>query len=125
QIAVARKVLGAKARLRHPDMAAMGEDDALRRPGRARGVEEHRGLVGAWHDCRERTWIEETIEALGAVAAETDDRNVGRAVFAARRIAEHELGAGIAQDEVDRRRRKFEIDRDGKEPCAGDAEKRR
>src|SRR5712671_1782434 len=53
------------------------------------------------HDRLEAPWIEETIEAVGSIAAEMNRRAIGGNVRAARGIAEHQLRAGIAEDEMD------------------------
>ncbi len=53
---------GGEPRLHDPDVALMREHNALRRSGRAGGVEEHRRLVGRRNDRVERAGIEECIE---------------------------------------------------------------
>ena len=121
QIAVAVEP-GREPRLHHPDVAPVREHDALGRAGRARGVEEHRRLVRRRHDRVERTLIDEGVEAVGAVGAEIDDRQIGRAIGAPRRIAEHELRAGILDDEMDGLLRKLEVHRHRDEAGAHDAE---
>ena len=89
----------------------MREHDAFWDSGRAGGVEEHRRLVGRWHDGVERTDVEKAVEAFGAVAAETHDRQVGRTVRPPRLVAKDELGAGILQDEMNCLPRKLEVHR--------------
>ena len=109
-------------RLHHPDMALVGEHDALRRAGRARRVQEHRGLAIMRHDGREAPRVEETIETIGSIAAEMNRRQVGWNVRAARHIAEHQLCAGIAEDEMDGVAGEFEIHRHRNQARAHDAE---
>ena len=65
--------------------------------------------------------IEEAIEAVGSIAAEMNRRQVGWNVRAARRIAEHELRAGIAEDEMDGLAGKLEIHRHRNQARAHDA----
>src|SRR5262249_13738273 len=108
-------------RLDHPDVALMREHDALRRPGRARGVEKHRGLARTRHDGVERSAVEKTIEAAGSLVAEMHGWNIRRTVARTRHVAEHELRDGIPQDEMNSRTGKLETDRHRDETSAHDA----
>ncbi len=112
---------GREARLNHPDVARVREHDALRRAGRAGGVEEHRRLVRRGDDRVERAGIEEGVEC----GAERHAGNVRRTIRRARTVAEHELGTGIADDEVDRLPRELEVHRHRDEAGAHDAVIRR
>ncbi len=104
-------------RLDDPDMALVREHDALRRAGRSGGVEEHRRLVFRRGHGVERTGIEKCIERR----AECHARNIGGAIRRARRVAEYELRAGIADDEMNGVAREFEIHRHRDEAGAHDA----
>jgi hypothetical protein len=99
----------------------MREHDAFRGPGRARCVEEHRGLARTRHDGVERAGVEETIEAVGSVVAEMHRWDIRRAVRTPRPIAEHELRAGIAEDEMDGLAGEFEVHRNRDQAGAHDA----
>src|SRR5262249_30915146 len=55
------------------------------------------------------------------IGAELDGRNIFGAIRRARAVAEHEPRAGILQDEMDRRTRELEIDRDRDEAGAHDS----
>ena len=104
-------------RLDDPDVALVREHDALRRAGRAGSVEEHRRLVLRRNHGVERAGIEEGVERR----AECYAGDFGRAVGRARRIAEHELRPCIADDEMNRLAREFEIYRHRDEARAHDA----
>ena len=71
---------GRKARLDHPDVALVRKHDALRRPGRARGIEEHRGLARVRRNRLERAGIDKAIEAVGPAAAELDTGKIVRRI---------------------------------------------
>ena len=64
--------------------------------------------------------VEEAIETVGSGPVETHGRNICRAVLRARFIAQDELGAGVAQDEINRWARKLEADRNRDEAGAHD-----
>ena len=107
QIAVAIEPVG-EPRLDHPDVALMRQHDALRRPGRSGGVEEHRRFVGRRHD-RHRTGRDRGMRRTCApkvTQAMSGGQSAARAA-----IAEHEFRAGIANDEMDGLARKFEVHR--------------
>src|SRR3954470_9980350 len=91
--------------LHHPDVALVREHDALRRAGRARRVEEHRGLARARGDRLAGAGIPKAIKArllvVRAIVAEMHRWNVRWNVGTALRVAEHELGTGIPQNEMD------------------------
>ena len=116
QITVAVEA-GRQPRLHHPDMALVRQHDALRRAGRAGGVEKHRRLGRPRRDRFERSGIEESVERR----AELHAGDVARAIRSARRVAEHEFCVGVAQDEMNRIAREFEIGRHGDETRAHDA----
>ncbi len=120
QIAVAVEP-GREPRLHHPDVALVREHDAFWRTGRARRIEEHRGLARCRNDGIERPMVQEGVEAFGSAAAEADDREALRAIGPSREIAEQQLGAGVLQDEMDGLARKLEVDRDGNKSRAHDA----
>ncbi len=120
QIAVAVEP-GREPRLHHPEVALVREHDALGRSGRARGVEEHRRLALRRDDRVERPLVQERIKTVGALGAERDDRQIVRTILAPLRIAEHELGAGILDDEMDGLLREFEIHRHRDEARTHDA----
>ncbi len=122
QIAVARQILAGKPHLHDPDMALVRQHDALRDPGRTGGVEKHRRLVPARHDRPEGPAIDEGVERLVALCAETDHGWTRRAVRAARGIAEHQLRAGILDDEMNGLARKLEIHRHRDQTRPHDAE---
>ena len=107
KVAMAREVLPAEPGLRNPDVAPVRQHNALRRAGRAGGVEEHCRLVGLRNDRVEGAGIEERVEA----PAKIDTRKVCRTICAPLRITEHELGVGVAQDEMNCLLRKLEIHR--------------
>jgi hypothetical protein len=120
QIAVAVEP-GREPRLHHPEVALVRKHDALRRSSRPRGIEEHRRLTRRRDDRVERSLVQERIKAVGTLGAERDDRQIARTILAALRIAKHELGAGILDDEVDGLLREFEIHRHGDEARTHDA----
>src|SRR3954471_18779243 len=109
-------------RLHHPDMALVGEHNALWRAGRARRVQEHRGLAIMRLDGLEAPGVEETIKTVASIAAEMNRWQVGWNVRAALHIAERQLRAGIAEDEMDGVAGKLEIHRDRNQARAHDAE---
>ena len=121
QIAMALEI-GRKPRLDHPDVALVRQHDALRHAGRARGVEEHRGLARLRDHGLELARIDETVEAGAALLAEDDGRHILRRILEARAVAEHELGAGVLDDEMDGLLRKPVVHRHGDEARAHDAE---
>jgi hypothetical protein len=120
QVAVTIEVLR-EPHLDHPELALVREHDALRLAGRAGRVEEHRRLGRCRHDRFEWAGIEEGIEALGPFSAEADGRKPGQAILPARHVAEHELGAAIRQDVMDRLARKLEVHRHRDQAGADDA----
>ena len=123
EIAVTRRGPGREPRLDHPDVALVREHDALGRAGRAGGVEKHRRLVGRAARWRRTARIEEAIEAFARRRRRsTTAGKPGGHSRAPRGIAEHELRAGIAQDEIDGLARELEVDRHRDQAGAHDAE---
>ena len=114
--------IGREPRLHHPDVALVREHDALRHAGRARGVEEHRGLTRLGDHRFEFARIDEAVEACAILVAEHHGRQALRTVLQACVIAEHELCAGIADDEIDGLLRKPVIHRHSDQARAHDAE---
>ena len=121
QIAVAREI-GAQPRLHHPEMALMRQHDALGHARRAGRVEKHRGFARARNDCRERTFDPQNPRTPRRTRR---SGRSSRTIGAAFGIAEHELRAGIPDDEIDRLARELEIDRHGDKSRTHDAEHRR
>ncbi len=121
--AVALQVRSVQPRLHHPDVALVREHDALRRPGRSRRIEEQGRLIWLRNHRLERTGIDEAVKTLAfAGIIERDRGKIARAGAAPRGVAEHEPGAGVAQDEFDRGRREPVIDRHRDEARPHDAE---
>ena len=99
----------------------MRQHDALGAAGRARGVEEERGLVRRRRDGGERAGIEEAVERVRTSFAKVHDRQSRRAVGAARAVAKDQPRAAVGEDELDGGARELEIDRHRDEAGAHDA----
>lgn len=106
QEAVARHVLRAAPRLDDPQVALVRQHHALGSPGRTRGIEEHRRLVGRRQHRLEGPGVEEVGKGRGARRqhlrrrAEDHRRHPGRAGRQAFGVAEEQARACVADHEV-------------------------
>src|SRR5439155_22652414 len=112
-----------------PQVAVVGERHAFRTARRARGVEHHRRLARLRVDRREIARAQEGLEAVLALRVEVDEGKAGRNERPALTIAEDQVHARVAQDEVDGVPRELVINGDGDEtwahrPEVGDEELR-
>jgi hypothetical protein len=103
------------------ERVAVADADALRGPGRAGRVEEHRRFARLRRNCVEPAVIEKAVEALAAgIVPERHHRKRQRALRSTWWIAEHQLRARVRHDRVDGLAGELEVHRDRDQAGAHD-----